>query len=381
MRIRTSTIHRRGRFHGSSGIAIFVVLIWVFFLSALAGAFALFMKTETKLAMNSNNDTELQWVGRSGVEYCRWLLGVQLSVPNQPYDALNQKWAGGTGDTNDVLADVTTTVEVSPGARFTWKITDLERKFNINMALSMEGVLQQSLVLIGTDAAEIPTIVDSIQDWIDRDDDPHSSGAETSYYRGLAVPYVAKNGPIDDLSELLFVKGVTSELYWGPNAANHPPSFWQEDSGNFGTTRSSATLPTRNGAPGAPVGPQVGLVDIFTPISTGRINLNTASRITLQMIPGIDENMADAIIRMRAGPDGIDGNEDDTPLRQPGGRDLINIGLSAQAAQGLTQFCDVRSSTFEVEVLAEVGSSSRRYHAVLRRNGPKDIQILTLRWD
>jgi hypothetical protein len=91
--------------------------------------------------------------------------------------------------------------------------------------------------------------------------------------------------------------------------------------------------------------------------------------------------MAAAIIRMRAGPDGVDGNEDDTPLRQPGGRDLINIGMSAQAAQSMSQFCDVRSSTFEVEILAEVGMSSRRYHAVLKRNGPKDVQILTLRWD
>ena len=43
--------------------------------------------------------------------------------------------------------------------------------------------------------------------------------------------------------------------------------------------------------------------------------------------------MAAAIIRMRSGPDGIDGTCDDVPLRQPGGQDLINIGLSAQAAQ------------------------------------------------
>ena len=376
-------IERLSRFRArrsgdSAGIAIFVVLIWIFFLSAIAGAFALYMKTETKLAMNSNNDTELQWVGRSGIEYCRWILGGQLTIGSQPYDSLNQKWAGGTGDTNDLFADVTTTIEIGPGTRFTWKIIDLERKFNINMALTMEGVLQQALILIGADAAVVPTVVGSIQDWIDRDDDTHLGGAENSYYQGLKIPYSAKNGPIDDLSELLFVQGVTSDLYWGQNAANHPRSFWQEATGNFGSTRPSGVLSTRGGAPGAPV---AGLVDIFTPVSSGRINLNTASRTALQMIPGIDEPMADAIIRMRSGPDGIDGNEDDTPLRQPGGRDLINVGLSAQAAQSLSQYCDVRSTTFEVEVLAEVGSSTRRYHAVLKRNGPKDVQILTLRWD
>jgi type II secretory pathway component PulK len=378
MKITPLSIARAGRDHNSAGIAIFLVLIWIFFLSAMAGAFALFMKTETKLAMNSNNDTELQWIGRSGVEYCRWILGQQLTIGNQPYDALSQKWAGGTGDTNDVFADVTTTVQVAEGARFTWKITDLERKFNINMALTMEGVLQQALILIGTDAAEVPGIVGCIQDWIDKDDDTHLSGAESAYYQGLEIPYFAKNGPIDDLSELLFVKGVTSDLYWGPNAQNHAPGFWEQITRNAQTTRSSTLLPTAGSRVGMQ---QVGLVDIFTPISSGRINLNTASLTALQMIPGVDADMAAAIIRMRAGPDGVDGNEDDTPLRQPGGRDLINIGLSAQAAQSLSQFCDVRSSTFEVEVLAEVGMSSRRYHAVLKRNGPKDVQILTLRWD
>lgn len=375
MKLAPPSTPAAGRARDSAGIAIFIVLIWIFFLSAMVGAYALFMKTETKLAMNSNNDTELQWAGRSGVEYCRWILGQQLTIPNQPFDALNQKWAGGTGDTNDVFADLKPTVELTDGVRFTWKITDLERKFNINLALNMEGVLQQALVLIGTDAAEVPTIVGSIQDWIDRDDDTHLSGAETAYYQSLEIPYTAKNGPIDDLSELLFIKGITSDIYWGPNAANHPPSFWQQVTRNAETTRSSSLLPNSK------VGTQqVGLVDIFTPLSSGRINLNTASLTALQMIPGIDESMAAAIVRMRAGPDGIDGNDDDTPLHQPGGRDLINVGLSAQAAQSLSQYCDVRSSTFEVEVLAEVGMSSRRFFAVLKRNGPKDVQILTLRW-
>jgi hypothetical protein len=123
------------------------------------------------------------------------------------------------------------------------------------------------------------------------------------------------------------------------------------------------------------------LVDIFTPISSGRINLNTASITALQMIPGVDQNMAAAIIRLRAGPDGVDGTEDDTPLRQPGGRDLINIGLSAQAAAQLTTYCDVRSSTFEVQVDVEVGQSKRRYFALLRRNGPRDVQVLSIRWE
>ena len=35
------------------------------------GIFAYNMRVETKLAMNSNNETEMEWLGRSGVELAR----------------------------------------------------------------------------------------------------------------------------------------------------------------------------------------------------------------------------------------------------------------------------------------------------------------------
>lgn len=355
--------------YSDRGIAIVIVLVCVFVLSALAAVFAAYMKVETRLAANSNNEAEMQWLGRSGVEMARYVLGQQLLVPNEPYDSLNQKWAGGDCETNELLADISLKDVPLGDGKFSVTITDTERKFNINLALGNDAVLQQAMILIGVDAAEIPTIIASIQDWIDRDDIVHVNGAESDYYQTLNPPYFAKNGPIDDLTELLFVKGVTPDIYWGPNSTNHPTQVFKN------------TSPLRTGlVPNAAVA-TAGLVDIFTPISSGRINLNTASATTLQMIPGIDANMAAAIIRMRSGPDGIDGTCDDVPLRQPGGQDLINVGLSAQAAQSLSQYCDVRSSTFEARVDVEVGVSKRRYYALLKRNSPRDVQILTFRWE
>ena len=357
---------KTARRHSEQGIAIVIVMVCIFVLSAMAAVFAAYMKVEMRLAANSNNEVEMQWMGRSGVELARWVLGQQLNVPNEPYDSLNQVWAGGQGETHELLADINLKdVEIGNG-KFSVTIVDTERKFNINLALGNDAMLQQAMILIGVDAAEIPTIIASIQDWIDRDDDVHVNGAESEYYQGMNPPYFAKNGPIDDLSELLFVKGVTPEIYWGPNSTNHPVNLFQA-----AQTLKTGLLPTAT----------AGLADIFTPISSGRINLNTASSLTLQMIPGIDANMAAAIIRMRSGPDGIDGTDDDVPLRQPGGQDLVNIGLSSQAAQAMSQYCDVRSSTFDVTVDVEVGVSRRRYHAMLKRNSPRDVQILTFRWE
>ena len=45
-----------------------MVMIAIFVLSVLVGAFAYSMKVETKLAMNANQETESTWSdGRSGV--------------------------------------------------------------------------------------------------------------------------------------------------------------------------------------------------------------------------------------------------------------------------------------------------------------------------
>jgi len=47
----------------TSGIALIIVMICITVLSILAAGFAYAMKVETKLAMNSNSETELTWLG------------------------------------------------------------------------------------------------------------------------------------------------------------------------------------------------------------------------------------------------------------------------------------------------------------------------------
>src|SRR5512141_1275205 len=117
------------------GIALIIVLISITVLAVLAAGFAFTMNVETKLARNANNETELEWLGRTGVEYARWILAEQMKINMEPYDGLNQVWDGGQvgiGTTNSPLVDVQKEVTLGNGS-FTWKITDLERKANINI--------------------------------------------------------------------------------------------------------------------------------------------------------------------------------------------------------------------------------------------------------
>ena len=356
----------------ASGIALIIVMVVIFMMSILAGGFAFSMKVEMRLAQNHNAEPEMAWLGRSGVELARYVLAQQLLVANEPYDGLNQKWAGGTGVTNESLADISLENNELGSGSFSVKIIDMERKFNINAAASDPIILKQAMNLVGMDAADSSAIVDSIMDWRDTDDDPHVSGKESDYYLSLNPPYVAKNGPIDDITELLLIYGVTPEMFWGPGGIDRS---------------ASASLPRSSLPPRQQLGFQtpsqnetvVGLIDLFTPISGRMVNVNTASAAVLQLLPGIDANVAHEIVRARSGPDSTEGNEDDTPFRNVG--ELINVpGMNRGAVGQLARYFTVRSGTFEVTVTARVGNYQREYIALIRRNNARDLQTLFFYW-
>jgi len=349
------------------GIALIIVMIAILVLSVLAGGFAIFTKTETTLARNANNEAELEWLGRSGVEYCRWILAQEMNCPAEPYDSLCQIWAGGSGGacaTNGPLVDVQREVQLGHGS-FTWKMTDLESKWNINVA--QEPVLNQAMSAMGVDPSDSVPVVGAILDWIDPDDREHIEGAENDYYHGLNPPYDAKNGPIDDISELLMIRGITQEMYWGPNATNHPASAWQQKLNRYGP---SAAPPSYN----------AGLVDIFAPFGIGKLNINTASAAALQIIPMVDAQRAEAIVSARSCDD--DGTGLTGPFRSIDAGYLFNRvpNLGLEAARMVQQYCDIHSRTFEVHIEAKINNYKREFVAVLGRNTPRDIQILTFYW-
>src|ERR1035437_7967876 len=355
------------------GIALIIVMISIMVLTILAAGFAYSMRVETKLARNANSEAELEWLGRSGVEYARWVLANSRANPMQPYDSLDQPWATGSGwlgPTNAPIAEVQNPVTLGGGS-FNWKIVDLESKFNINSPEPvLQQVLPQALTLMGVDAGEATPIVNSILDWLDPDDQPHVEGAENEHQRNLQPPYAAKNGPIDDISELLLIKGVTPEIYSGISAADYQPNYFSQQRGRFG--QAAAAMPVVS----------VGLTNLFTPLSTGTININTASPEVLQLIPGIDALTAGGIVSGRSGED--DGTGAFGPYRDV--RQVLQrvttLPQVGPVVNTLQQFCVVRSDTFQVQVDADVGGCKRTFFAVLGRNpgNPRDVQILTFYW-
>jgi general secretion pathway protein K len=361
MKIRNHTSPR--------GIALIVVMLVIVVLSASAALFAYAMKVETKLARNVDSENEMEWLGRSGVELARYVLAQQMNCPNEPYDALNQKWAGGPGGncvTNGPLADISLENVPLGRGKFTVKIVDLERKVNINFA--NRDIIQLSLDAMGVDTFTASTILDAIEDWRDPDTSPHVNGAESDYYLNLPQPYIAKDGPFDDVSELLLVRGVTPEIYWGSSPTN--------------SNYSARTAPPGSGVAGTlDQARPYGLVDLFNTVGRMQININTASADVLQMIPMIDRSAAERIIEFRNEGEGMD---EVRPIGSPGKSiqdALLNAGLNIQAIQQVARFFTVRSFTFEASVDVEIDQYKGRLVALLFRNSPRDVQILNMHWE
>lgn len=153
-------------------------------------------------------------------------------------------------------------------------------KININALYTPDGKLNQSgveqfLRLIdninkqsGRDTSISYGIVPAIIDWVDSDDDVtmlsfvrgQSSGAENSYYQKLNEPYHCKNDSFEVLSELLLVKGMTNDIFYGCSG--------DENAG-------IKSIP--------------GISQYLTVYGDGKININEASAMVIQ---SLSENMS-----------------------------------------------------------------------------------------
>lgn len=337
-----------------SGVALIMVMVAIFALSVLVGAFAYAMKVETRLAQTSNNGETLIWLGRSGVEQAKSI----LAQANCPYAALNQKWAGGSGsecETNGAFTDLPMkNVPLGEGT-FSITITDLERKININRNNpNSEALLRNAIDSIGLSQGEAAMVQDGILDWMDPNPNSnvkHPNGAKTDYYQSLEPPYNAKNGPVDDISELLMIRGISQDNFWGPNSPNHSPAYFQRNN----QSRRATDQPMYS----------AGLEDIFTTMG-GPVNINTASREVLLAIPGINETIADQIIQ----------NRNEAPFEEIG-----YAITSAGAPPNISTYCGVKSLTFEVQVDAEAGGTRRTFYAIVARAAnPKKFEVLSFYW-
>lgn len=133
--------------------------------------------------------------------------------------------------------------------------------------------LQDRVKILQLDV-DVEEIVDSLKDWMDAEDDDRitgAKGAESAYYMSLPQPYPCKNAAVDDIRELLRVRGISSALFYGQ--PHHPGMV------AFITASSEKLIPGR----------------------FGRININTAKPEILRLIlPESREYLAEEMAAYRS---------------------------------------------------------------------------------
>ena len=231
------------------GVALILVL-WVFiFLFVVAFDFSASVREEASAAQRFSDETQGYYLALAGFER-----GV--------YDFLHQQTSVApqtSGPQKSDLFDGSWREVNFGGGVFRVRLIDEGGKINLNRV--NEDTLRRVFTNLGIDDTRRDILVDSIMDWRDPDDLHRTNGAENDYYATQSPAYTAKNGPLDSVEDLLWIRGMTPELYFGFEAANES-------------------------APGN--APRIALKDIFTVDSPiDRVNLRTASAEVIYAVMGI----------------------------------------------------------------------------------------------
>lgn len=310
------------------GIALILVLWIMLALVLLSAGVGMLARTESHIARNHADRQRCRWAARAGVYRAiadvKTLAGERATyLGEEPY----------TLSSNDLQMNL-------DGCSFEAAIEDEGGRININTA-SNETLAN----LFGNSE-----IADCIVDWRDINDIPGPLGAESVYYSSLSMPYRCKNADFDTVDELMLVKGITRDMLYtvsgesgcsladvitvyAPADASRPSGSSQLiDIQNDSRQRLRSTLgdvlsnleidaivnyrsrmPLRSVAqivrvPGLPRAKVARIYDRLTirgaPVQAGATNINTAPAAVLEILPGMDSNIAQAIIdyRVASGP-------------------------------------------------------------------------------
>jgi general secretion pathway protein K len=240
---------RSSKVSNERGAALLIVL-WIFiFLSVVAFDFTASVREEGMATHRYAQEAEGYYLALAGFQQGLYQLMRQSAQSGQTAaqssDLFEADWK--KGSLGDGVYEV--------------RFVDEAGKFNLNRVT--DETLRSIFLHIGVDQNAANILTDSILDWRDEDDLHRLNGAENDYYQTLSPPYTARNGPFDSVEDLLWVRGVTPQLFYGGEG-------------------------------------QVGLKDLFTVDSPSGVNLRTASPGVCVALIGISIEKCQEFIGQRS---------------------------------------------------------------------------------
>jgi len=168
--------------------------------------------------------------------------------------------------------------------------SDEESRLNVNNASAEElGKLNAQ-----TPTAMTPDVVAAILDWRDEDNTVTPGGAESEFYLAMQPPYLARNGPLQTIRELLGVRGVTPELLFGQDQQQNGMLDQEQDG-----EQTTATVNDMSDLGWAGLLTTHSTMNNVSGAGTDRVNVQSADQTALMAVKGISEDIAKAIVAYR----------------------------------------------------------------------------------
>ncbi|MFB3895035.1 MAG: helix-hairpin-helix domain-containing protein [bacterium] len=190
---------------------ILVIVLWVLvILTVMALSFSHSMVVEYRISANGIDKLKTMELAKSGIERAI----AEVSQDSTEIGTLTSRWRVNTdGFQNITLGEGTYTLFYpdlsSSDAKQGYGLVDENSKLNLNSAT-------KEMIMRLPNADEI--MADSIIDWRSATAKASTYGAKDEYYTQLTPPYKCKNGPFDTLEEVLLVKGITPQIFYGEDA-------------------------------------------------------------------------------------------------------------------------------------------------------------------
>ena len=179
---------------GNNKGLVLVTVLWVIVvLMVIVSVLGRQSRLDTKVCLARLEGVRCKWASRAGIEKA---IGI-LNEDTRESDCLTDLWSDNEEDLNDVYLQ---------NCWFTVRVVDEASKLNINTVTKGQLLALPEM---------LEEIADAIIDWRDENDTPSTGGVESGYYENLPFGYMARNGPLRTIRELLLVKDVTEQLFFG----------------------------------------------------------------------------------------------------------------------------------------------------------------------
>ena len=294
------------------GIALLLTLLVLTLLVALILEFDVEARREYRDAAAFRDNFKATVLARAAVQAARGVLQqdfIKDKQTGQFFDAPTDIWAFPIS--NYVIGDGVLSAQIE----------DERGKLNLNdLAAGGDPIAKKTKVLRFKRLFELvqinPDLVDAIVDWVDQDEVPEAAGAEGPYYQTLHPSYRAANAPLQTLSELRLIKGMTPDLIEKLSK----------------------------------------VVTVYPQEGESRVNVNTADLLVLQALdPRITQGVASDIIQAR-------------PFKTIQDLDRVSSFEAVGKELRLQNLYDIKSDLFLARMIVSVNEVTRNGTVVLQRN-------------